>query len=88
MSSFRGQGVCVVFGGGGGVGDVVVMACVRPVWQVNVLGTRNVIEACRRTGVPKIVMSSSPSTRFNWTDVDGLSEAELPKLPQKSYTAL
>ncbi len=60
----------------------------RIVWQTNVVGTRNVIEACRRTGVPKLVMATSPGTRFNWGDIDGLSEAELPKLPQKSYTAL
>jgi nucleoside-diphosphate-sugar epimerase len=31
---------------------------------VNYVGTLNVIEACRKHGVGKIVMSSSPSTRY------------------------
>eukprot|EP00931_Biecheleriopsis_adriatica_P079783 TRINITY_DN53133_c0_g1_i1.p1 TRINITY_DN53133_c0_g1~~TRINITY_DN53133_c0_g1_i1.p1 ORF type:complete len:403 (+),score=58.00 TRINITY_DN53133_c0_g1_i1:95-1303(+) len=52
---------------------------------VNVGGTRHVVEACLAAGVPKLVMSSSPSTRFDGSDIDGLSESELPKLPQKSY---
>merc|ERR1719291_717729 len=30
-------------------------------------------------------MSSSPSTRFDGSDVDGLSEAQMPPLPQKRY---
>jgi nucleoside-diphosphate-sugar epimerase len=54
-------------------------------FKVNYQGTLNVIEACRRVGVHKIVMSSSPSTRFNWTDLDGFREDEMPKLPQKRY---
>lgn len=58
-------------------------------WQlyqdVNIGGTKNVIEACLASGVSKIVMSSSPSTRFDGSDVDGLSELELPRLPMKSY---
>jgi len=53
--------------------------------EVNVLGTRHVVEACRAAGVPKIVMSSSPSTRFDGSDIDGLTEDELPALPQKHY---
>ena len=52
---------------------------------VNHIGSVNVVEACRKHGVPKIVMSSSPSTRFDGSDVDGLTEAEMPPLPQKSY---
>jgi len=53
--------------------------------DVNVEGTRHVIQACLAAGVPKIVMASSPSTRFDGSDIDGLSEHELPKLPQKRY---
>jgi nucleoside-diphosphate-sugar epimerase len=48
---------------------------------VNVQGTLNVIEACQFHKVPKIVMSSSPSTRFDGRDIDGLTEDEMPKLP-------
>ena len=54
-------------------------------YRVNHQGTLNVIEACRAAGVRKIVMSSSPSTRFDGSDVDGLTEAEMPALPQRSY---
>ncbi len=48
-------------------------------------GTLNVIEACRTHKVPKIVMSSSPSTRFDGSDVDGLTEDEMPKLPLRRW---
>lgn len=54
-------------------------------FKVNYEGTLNVLRACREAGVPKIVMSSSPSTRFDGSDVDGLKEDEMPKLPMKSY---
>ena len=53
--------------------------------QVNHVGTLHVIEACRTHNVGKIVMSSSPSTRFLGCDVDGLTEDQLPSLPLKSY---
>ena len=43
------------------------------------------IDACRKHGVKKIVMSSSPSTRFTGEDVDGLREDEMPSLPMSSY---
>eukprot|EP00913_Durusdinium_trenchii_P025013 g23478.t1 len=38
--------------------------------------------ACLEAKVPKLVMSSSPSTRFDGSDIDGLLETELPSLPQ------
>ena len=41
-------------------------------FKVNYEGTLNVIRACRAKGVRKIVMSSSPSTRFDGSDVDGV----------------
>ena len=53
--------------------------------QVNYEGTLNVIRACKKAGVRKIVMSSSPSTRFDGSDIDGLTEAQLPPLPQQRY---
>jgi sterol-4alpha-carboxylate 3-dehydrogenase (decarboxylating) len=53
--------------------------------EVNHQGTLHVIEACKFHKVPKIVMSSSPSTRFTGVDVDGLREDELPELPLESY---
>jgi nucleoside-diphosphate-sugar epimerase len=47
---------------------------------VNYQGTLNIIAGCQKHGVKKIVMSSSPSTRFTGEDVDGLTEDEMPKL--------
>ena len=54
-------------------------------FKVNYEGTLNVLSACREAGVRKIVMSSSPSTRFDGKDVDGLTEAQMPVLPQQRY---
>nr|CCD11814.1 unnamed protein product [Trypanosoma congolense IL3000] len=58
--------------------------------KVNYEGTVNVIRACKQLGVKKLVMSSSPSTRFKGSlfhcpCVDGLTEDEMPKLPLCSY---
>ncbi|RHY38823.1 hypothetical protein DYB28_000963 [Aphanomyces astaci] len=53
--------------------------------RVNYHGTLNVIDACKFHNVSKLVMSSSPSTRFDGSDIDGLTEAELPSLPMTSY---
>eukprot|EP00940_MAST-03C_sp_MAST-3C-sp2_P002412 g2412.t1 len=68
-----------------------IAACVgpfhpKPLYEkVNYNGTLNVIEACKLHKVPKIVMSSSPSTRMDGSDIDGLTEAQLPSLPMTSY---
>jgi nucleoside-diphosphate-sugar epimerase len=65
-----------------------IAACVGPYHpkqlytDVNYTGTLNVLEACRTNKINKLVMSSSPSTRFDGKDVDGLTEAEMPSLPQ------
>ena len=53
--------------------------------RVNYEGTLNVLAACREKGVPKLVFSSSPSTRFTGADVDGLTEDQMPKLPLDRY---
>jgi len=50
-------------------------------FKVNYEGTINVINACKECGIKKIVMSSSPSTRFTGVDVDGLTEEQMPELP-------
>ena len=51
--------------------------------RINYQGTVNVINACKKHGVPKMVMSSSPSTRFTGEDIDGLSDWDLPEVPMK-----
>ena len=49
-------------------------------YAANVTGTRNVIDACRRNGVRKLVYTSSPSVVFDGHDVRNASEtAPLPK---------
>lgn len=43
----------------------MAQACVRAPRPPPRRGTLNVIEACKAQGVGKVVMSSSPSTRFD-----------------------
>ena len=54
---------------------------------VNHVGTLNVIAACKKHGVKKCVMSSSPSTRFDGKDINGKRESELsfPKVFLQEY---
>lgn len=42
----------------------------------NVVGTDNVIAACRRHGVRKLVFTSSPSVVFHGADAEGVDESE------------
>lgn len=44
-------------------------------YEPNVLGTQNVIEACQRRGVRKIVYTSSPSVTFAGNDQEGVDES-------------
>jgi nucleoside-diphosphate-sugar epimerase len=56
--------------------------------DINVVGTRNVIDACKKQGVRKVVYSATPSSRFTRKDeVDGLTEADMPDIPQAEYVA-
>jgi nucleoside-diphosphate-sugar epimerase len=49
-------------------------------YAANVTGTRNVIEACQRNGVAKLVFTSTPSVAFGGRDVRNANEEEpLPK---------
>lgn len=43
-------------------------------YRPNVLGTQNVIDACRRHGVERLVYTSSPSVVFNGKDMEGCDE--------------
>jgi nucleoside-diphosphate-sugar epimerase len=43
--------------------------------RINVLGTRNVIAACRSSGARRIVFSSSPSVVFNGNAMEGADES-------------
>ncbi len=44
-------------------------------YRANVLGTRNVIEACRQHGIRRLVYTSSPSVVFDGTDMEGVDES-------------
>lgn len=43
--------------------------------QTNVLGTQNVIDACRKLGIQHLVHTSSPSVIFHGTDIEGVDES-------------
>jgi nucleoside-diphosphate-sugar epimerase len=44
-------------------------------YQPNVLGTKNVIDACKQLEIPKLVFTSSPSVVFAGTDQEGIDES-------------
>jgi nucleoside-diphosphate-sugar epimerase len=46
----------------------------RQYFEPNVLGTRNVLAACKLRGVPKLVFTSSPSVTFAGVDQCGVDE--------------
>ena len=43
--------------------------------RINVVGTENVVNACRKNGVSKLVYTSSPSVVFNGQDESGIDES-------------
>lgn len=45
--------------------------------EVNYKGTVRIIENCKKYNVPRLVYSSSPSTRFTGKDVEGLREDQM-----------
>ena len=50
--------------------------------DVNYNGTMYILKACRQYSVPRLVYSSSPSTRFTGKDIEGLREEEM-EIPEK-----
>lgn len=44
-------------------------------YRTNVIGTRNVITACKTGGVQRLVYTSSPSVVFDETDMEGVDES-------------
>jgi nucleoside-diphosphate-sugar epimerase len=47
----------------------------RDYYRANVLGTENVLAACRRHGVARLVYTSSPSVVFEGRDMEGVDES-------------
>jgi nucleoside-diphosphate-sugar epimerase len=70
-----------------GVDAVFHVAAIAGIWGkwrtyygINVLGTRNVIAACRKNSVPRLIYTSSPSVTFAASDQCGIDEsAPYPK---------
>lgn len=52
---------------------------------VNHRGTLHVIAACKHHGIGKLIYCSSPSTRFDGSDVSGRTEAELSIRPPGGF---
>ncbi len=44
-------------------------------YQPNVVGTQNVVAACKRLGIPKLIYTSSPSVVFDGHDESGINES-------------
>lgn len=43
-------------------------------YKTNVIGTENVIKACRANGIQKLIYTSTPSVVFDWGDFCGVDE--------------
>lgn len=44
-------------------------------YQPNVVGTKNIIQVCRRCEISRLVYTSSPSVVFDGTDMEGINES-------------
>lgn len=57
-------------------------------YKTNVLGTENVINACKMQGVRKLIFTSSASVVFDCSHLEGVDESlNYPEKPVSSYTA-
>ncbi len=52
-----------------------VWGCADEYQRVNVRGTHNVIDVCRKLNIERLVYTSSPSVVFNGEDEDGIDES-------------
>lgn len=60
----------------------------REYFRANVIGTRNVIAACHRHGVGRLVYTSSPSVVHTGRDLEGVDEtAPIPRHFEAAYPA-
>jgi len=44
-------------------------------YRTNFTGTENIVNACRRHGISRLIYTSSPSVVFNGTDMEGVNES-------------
>jgi nucleoside-diphosphate-sugar epimerase len=54
------------------------LATYDAIWNVNVIGTRNVLEACSAAGVRNLIYISTTAVIFNGRDINNLSEEQCP----------
>ena len=67
---------------------VDVWGRLRDFHSANVIGTRNVIAACKKNGVERLVFTSSASVVFASADIEGGNESlPYPKKPRSYYCA-
>ena len=60
----------------------------KPFYDTNVLGTRNIVSACRQHGVTRLVFTSSPSVIYTGQDLKGVDEsAPYPKRFEAHYSS-
>lgn len=69
-------------------GKVGIWGSYNEFYQTNVVGTENLIRACLKTGVKKLVFTSSASVIFDGSNLEGVDESiEYPVRPVSNYTA-
>ena len=66
-------------------GKAGVWGAYESFYRTNVIGTRNVIDACRTCGVSMLIYTSSPSVVFDGTDMQGVDESA--PYPTQYHTA-
>ena len=60
----------------------------RDYYQANVIGTENVLRACRELGISRLIFTSSPSVAFAAKDQEGIDESTpMPKRYLAAYPA-
>lgn len=71
-----------------GADTVMHVAAIAGIWgpwkeyySINVLGTENVIRACKENSIPNLVYTSTPSVVFNRASIEGANES----LPLSRY---
>ncbi len=77
-------GIDVVFHVAAKVG---IWGTYREFYETNVIGTKNVIEACKKNGVKKLIFTSSASVIFDGSNLEGVDESmDYPKRSVSHYT--
>ena len=57
-------------------------------YRTNVTGTKNLILACKKQGVDKLIFTSSATVIYNGSDLQGVNESiDYPVIPVSNYTS-